>query len=123
MVQVLPLDAHVDHDAQLADDTPGPVVLVNVFHVDPEHGDDLLAAWGDVLRRFRTAPGFLSAQFHRGTAGSGTFLNYALWESTAAYRAAYEDPAFRELLVTYPPETVATPHLFTKQAVASVCTA
>lgn len=123
MIRIEPLDVHVDHEAQLADDTPGPVVLVNIFHVDPEHGDDLLAAWGDVLRRFRTRPGFLSAQFHRGTAGSGTFLNYAVWEDVASYRAAFEDPAFRGLLTTYPPGTVATPHLFAKQAVAGVCTA
>ena len=123
MVHIAALDAHVDHDTQIADTAPGPVVLVNIFHVAPEHGDDLAEVWGDLLRRFRTAPGFLSAQFHRGTAGSGTFLNYAVWESTAAYRAAYEDPRFRALLAGYPPETVATPHLFVKQAVAGVCTA
>ena len=123
MVRIAPLDAHVDHEAQLADDTPGPVVLVNIFHVDPEHGDDLVAVWGDLLRRFHSRPGFISAQFHRGTAGSGTFLNYAIWESTAAYRDAFDDPAFRGLLADYPAETVATPHLFTKQAVAGVCTA
>ena len=98
-------------------------MLVNIFHVDPEHGDDLVEVWGDLLRRFKSQPGFVSAQFHRGTAGSGTFLNYAIWESTAAYRDAYADPRFRQLLKDYPPETVATPHLFTKLAVPGVCTA
>jgi heme-degrading monooxygenase HmoA len=127
MVLIAPLDDHVDHDAQVSDEaleqSNGPVVLVNIFHVDPEHGEDLLAVWGEVLRRFRTAPGFISAQFHRGTAGSGTFLNYAVWESARAYRDAFADPAFQGMLDGYPPETVATPHLFTKQAITGVCTA
>ena len=64
----------------------------------------------------------VEAEFHRGTAGSGTFLNDAVWEDVAAYRDSFADPAFQGLLATYPPETVATPHLFTKQAVAVVCT-
>ncbi len=123
MLNVQELDQFVAHQNQLSDDNQGPVVLVNIFHVSPEKGDDLLAVWANILRTFKSQPGFISAQFHRGTAGSGTFLNYAVWESTAAYRAAYENPDFRERLPAYPDGTTATPHLFRKVAIENVCVA
>lgn len=122
MFTVEELDQHVTHDQQIDDTTEGPVVLVNIFHVDPRDGDDLTEIWAGILRRFKSSPGWISAQFHRGTAGSGTFLNYSVWESVADYRAAYTDPAFREMLPRYPDGAVATPHLFTKVAVGGVCT-
>ncbi|AUD00996.1 antibiotic biosynthesis monooxygenase family protein [Spirosoma pollinicola] len=123
MLNVQELDQFVAHQDQLKDDNQGPVVLVNIFHVAPEKGDDLLAVWANILQTFKSQSGFISAQFHRGTAGSGTFLNYAVWESTAAYRAAYENPAFRERLPAYPEWTTATPHLFRKVAIENVCVA
>jgi quinol monooxygenase YgiN len=118
-----PMDQYVSHETQLADDRTGPVVLVNVFHVPPDRGDELADFWAGILRRFKDQPGFISAQFHRGTAGSGTFLNYAVWESTAHYRAAFGNPEFQALLDGYPEGTVATPHLFAKVAVPDVCIA
>lgn len=123
MLNVGELDQFVAHQDQLNDDNQGPVVLVNIFHVTPEQGDNLLTVWGDILRTSKSQPGFISAQFHRGVAGSGTFLNYAVWESIAYYRAAYENPAFRQQLPAYPDGTVATPHLFRKVAIDNVCVA
>lgn len=117
------LDEHVTHDQQVEDTGEGPVVLVNIFHVAPEDGDDLAATWAAIIRRFKSSPGYISAQFHRGTAGSGTFLNYSVWESVAHYRAAYTDPAFRAELPGYPDGAVATPHLFRKVALPGVCVA
>ena len=117
------LDKHVTHDQQTEDDTDGPVVLVNVFHVKPDEGADLIALWGDIIRQFKNQPGYISAQFHQGIAGSGTLLNYSVWESTAHYRAVYNDPAFRSKLPGYPDGAVATPHLFRKVAIAGVCVA
>ena len=123
MLTVNELDPFVSHQDQLSDDSQEPAVLVNIFHVNPEHGDTMVAVWGDILRTFRSLPGFISAQFHRGTAGSGTFLNYSVWESVAHYRAAYENPKFRKMLVGYPEGSVATPHLFRKIAIENVCVA
>lgn len=116
-----PLDPYVSHVQQIDADTLGPVVLVNIFHVQPDKADALATHWGDNLRRFHTLPGFLSAQFHRGTAGSGTFLNDSMWESVEHYRAAFKNPDFEALLAGYPEGTVATPHLFQKEAIAGVC--
>ena len=123
MFKIGELDEHVTHSQQTDDDTDGPVVLVNVFHVKPEEGDDLIALWGGIIRQFKNQPGYISAQFHQGIAGSGTFLNYSIWESTAHYRAVYNDPEFRSKLPGYPDGTVATPHLFRKVAIPGVCVA
>lgn len=123
MLTVHELDQHVTHDQQVQDPTDGPVVLVNIFHVDPKDADELEGTWSAILRRFKSSPGWISAQFHRGTAGSGTFLNYSVWESTAHYRAAFTNPDFRSMLPGYPDSAVATPHLFTKVAVEGVCVA
>ena len=123
MFSIQQLDQHVTHDQQVQEENSGPVVLVNIFHVKPEEADQLIKVWGDILRTFRSAPGFLSAQFHQGTAGSGTVLNYAVWESAAYYRAAYEDPTFRSKLPGYPDGAVATPHLFRKVAIENICVA
>lgn len=123
MLNVQELDQFVSHQDQLNDDSREPAVLINIFHVTPEQGDKLEAVWGDILRTFRSLPGFISAQFHRGTSGSGTFLNYSVWESVAHYRAAFENPEFRKKLVGYPDGAVATPHLFRKVAIENVCVA
>lgn len=117
------LDQHVTHDEQVKDPAEGPVVLVNIFHVDPADMEDLVSRWGDIIRTYKSAPGFISAQFHRGTGGSGTLLNYAVWESVAHYAACYNDPAFREMITDYPSGAVATPHLFRKEAIKDVCVA
>ncbi|ADB41340.1 antibiotic biosynthesis monooxygenase family protein [Spirosoma linguale] len=123
MLNVQELDKFVTHQAQLNDDSKEPVVLVNLFHVAPEQGDELMVVWGDILRSFRSTPGFISAQFHRGTAESGTFLNYSVWESVAHYQAAFENPVFRQKLPNYPDGAVASPHLFRKVAIQNVCVA
>jgi heme-degrading monooxygenase HmoA len=101
----------------------GPVVLINVFHVLPSQADALLSAWADDARYFKRQSGFISAQLHRGVAGSGTFLNYAVWESVAHFRRAFESPEFRAKLSAYPESTVASPHLFQRVAVPDVCVA
>lgn len=96
---------------------------MNIFHVAPDQADDFVSAWGDIIRKFKSVPGFISAQFHRGTAGSGTFVNYAVWESVVHYRAAFANPDFQDLIAGYPDGTVATPHLFRREAIQNVCVA
>jgi len=48
-------------------------------------------------------------------------LNYAVWEATADFRAAFSHPEFRAKLSSYPSSAVASPHLFQKVAVPGIC--
>ena len=99
----------------------GPVILINTFKVAPEDAEALLAAWAADAAYLKTKPGFISTQLHRGIAGSGVFLNHAVWESVEAFRNAFGDPKFQETFARYPDSTVASPHLFQKVAVPGIC--
>jgi len=50
-------------------------------------------------------------------------MNYAVWESTAHFRAAFTHPEFRAKLSTYPSSAVASPRLFQKVSVSGICVA
>ena len=113
MLQRIEMDRNVTLFDQLQEDV-APVILVNTFTVAPEDADALLEAWTADAEYLKAKPGFLSTQLHRGIAGSSTFLNYAVWESVAAFRAAFGDPEFQATFERYPDSTVASPHLFTK---------
>jgi hypothetical protein len=65
----------------------------------------------------------VSTQLHRGIAGSGVFLNYAVWETVEYFRRAFENPEFRTKLDHYPASATASPHLLCKAAVAGICVA
>jgi len=67
--------------------------------------------------------GFISTQLHRAIGESPTYLNYAVWESTADFRAAFTHPEFIEKLSAYPSSAVAVPHLFQKLAAPGFCVA
>jgi heme-degrading monooxygenase HmoA len=66
-------------------------------------------------------PGFISTQLHRAIGESATYLNYAVWESVAHFRAAFSHPEFRAKLTAYPASTIASPHLFQKVAIPDIC--
>lgn len=51
------------------------------------------------------------------------FLNHAVWESVAHFRAAFTHPAFRSVLDAYPSSAVVRPHLRARVAVPNLCTA
>jgi hypothetical protein len=51
---------------------------------------------------------------HQGIAGSTVFMNCAVRESVAHFRAAFTHPEFTQALGQYPPSAVASPHLFTR---------
>ena len=123
MLTLQELDERVSIRDQLKEESDEPVVLVNVFHVAPEQTDTLIAAWADDARYFKTQPGFISTQLHRGIGGSGTYLNYAVWETLDQFRAAFANPEFQRKLAAYPDTVVAAPHLFRKLAVSDVCLA
>jgi heme-degrading monooxygenase HmoA len=100
-----------------------PVVLVNVFTLDKAHEQTFLTAWQEDAAIMKRQPGFISTQLHRAIGESPTYLNYAVWESTAHFRAAFERPEFRASLSAYPSSVVASPHLFQKVAVPGICVA
>jgi heme-degrading monooxygenase HmoA len=117
-----PLDPAFPIERQLTVDAT-PVVLVNVFTLDKADEQTFLQAWHDDALFMKRQPGFISTQLHRAIGESPTYLNYAVWESTAQFRAAFTHPEFRARLSAYPPSAVASPQLFQKVAVPGVCVA
>ena len=117
-----PLDPAFPIERQLAVDA-SPVVLVNVFTLDKVDEQAFLEAWQADAGFMKQQPGFISTQLHRAIGESPTYLNYAVWETTAHFRAAFSNPMFRAKLSSYPPSAVATPHVFQKVAVPGICVA
>ena len=120
MLQLKPLDPQVPVFQQLAAEQ-SPVVLVNLFQVDEKDVDALLAAWEADANWMKRQPGYISTQLHRGIAGSTVFLNYAVWESVAHFRAAFSHPDFKQALGSYPSSAVASPHLFERLSIPNLC--
>jgi len=117
-----PLDPAFPIERQIALDV-SPIVLVNVFTLDKADEETFLRVWQDDAAFMKRQPGFISTQLHRAVGDSPTYLNYAVWESTAAFRAAFTHSEFAAKLSTYPSSAVATPHLFQKVAVPDICVA
>jgi len=117
-----PLDPAFPIERQIALEAE-PVVLVNVFMVAAADEQTFLGAWQSDAAFMKEQPGFISTQLHRAVGESPTYLNYAIWESTASFRAAFTHPRFRAALAHYPGSAVASPHLFQKVAVPGICVA
>ena len=109
--------------ADQMDANEGPIVLLNVFTIDPEDEADLLKSWASDASFLKKQPGYISTQLHKGLAGSGTYVNYAIWESTETFKAAFTQPEFQKYFDDYPDSAIARPHLFRKLAIANHCTA
>ncbi|MBK8891076.1 MAG: antibiotic biosynthesis monooxygenase [Dechloromonas sp.] len=120
MLELRPLDQNVPIFQQLSSDV-SPVVLVNVFEVAEPDIPALLKAWENDANWMKQQPGYISTQLHRGIAGSSVFLNYAIWESVAHFRAAFNHPDFQSALEQYPSSAVASPHLFSRMTVPNLC--
>ena len=120
MLQVQPLDIKIPIFHQLQADQ-SPVVLVNIFQVAEADISSLLKAWAEDASWMNRQPGFISTQLQQGIAGSTVLMNYAVWESVAHFRAAFNHPEFKQSLERYPASTVASPHLFTRLSVANLC--
>ena len=117
-----PLDPNFPIERQLGIEA-GPVVLVNVFTLDKADEPSFLKVWRDDAVFMKRQPGFISTQLHRALGDSPTYLNYAVWESTAAFKAAFTNPDFQASLSAYPSSAVASPHLFQKVAAPNICVA
>ena len=122
MVTVKPLDPEFPIQKQLGLDA-GPVVLVNIFTVDPSDQEALEKAWRNDALWMKKQPGYISTQLHKSIGESSMYLNYAVWDSIADFRAAFSNPEFQNELSHYPSSAVTAPHLFEKVAIASCCTA
>ena len=122
MARLRPLDPDFPIERQLGIDT-SPVVLVNVFTLDQAYEQSFLNVWQEDAAFMKRQPGFIATQLHRAIGDSPTYLNYAVWESTAHFRAAFTHPEFRSKISAYPATAVASPHLFRKVAVPGICVA
>ncbi len=122
MTCLRPLDEKYPIERQLGVDA-APVALVNVFTLDAADEQAFLDAWKDDAAFMKRQPGFISTQLHRAIGESPTYLNYAVWESTETFRAAFTHPDFIVKRAAYPPSAVASPHLFQKVAVPGICVA
>jgi heme-degrading monooxygenase HmoA len=123
MVNFVEMDQTITLAEQLNEDG-GAVILVNLLTVPPADVDQLLAAWALDAAAMKTQPGFISTQLHRGIAGSGTFLNYAVWETVAQYRASRNNAELRaKARAAYPESMTARPHLFRAIGVPGICVA
>jgi quinol monooxygenase YgiN len=120
MVKLVEFDEKVTL-AQQMDEDIGPVILINKFTVNPEEVDQFLKVFASTTEMLKQQPGYISAQLHRGIAGSCTFVNYAVWESTEHFKQAVSSPNFQSSLADLPPSTVMSRHLFTKVAVPGIC--
>jgi heme-degrading monooxygenase HmoA len=120
MLELRPLDQNVPIFQQLSTDV-SPVVLVNVFQVAEPDIAALLKSWENDANWMKKQPGYISTQLHRGIGGSTVFLNYAVWESVAHFRAAFGHPDFKSALEQYPSSAIASPHLFSRVTVPNLC--
>jgi len=121
-LQVRPLDPSFPIERQVVLDA-SPVVLVNLFTLEKADEQAFLKSWQEDAIFMKRQPGFISTQLHRAIGESPTYLNYAVWETTEQFRAAFTNPEFRAKLSVYPPSVVASPLLLQKVAVSGICVA
>ena len=116
------LEPRATIESQLSD-SGGPLILLNVFTLEAEDAEDFLEAWTNESSFFATQPGYISTQLHQGVGGKTMYGNYAVWESAAAFAAAFHNPKFKETAKLFPSSVVALPHLVRKISVAGFCVA
>ncbi|MGA9319132.1 MAG: antibiotic biosynthesis monooxygenase family protein [Nitrososphaeraceae archaeon] len=120
MVKIIEMDDSVKLGEQFEAEVEA-VILMNKFNVGPDEVEEFLKVFADTTKVSKQQPGFISAQLRRGIAGSCTFISYVVWESVAHFRQAFDKPEFRENMVKVLPNTVMSPHLFKRVAIAGVC--
>jgi heme-degrading monooxygenase HmoA len=120
MVIIVEMDERITLEKQLDKDV-GPIIVMNKFNVDLQEIDEFLQVFAKTTETFKQQLGFISAQLHRGIAGSSTFVNYVIWESAAHFKQAFNRPEFKSNMANVLPNTVMSPHLFKKVAVPGIC--
>lgn len=119
--KLVEMDEQVTFVEQMNQDTVGPIMQINKFNVNPDEVDEFLKAFAATAEVLKRQPGYISAQLHRGIAGSCVFLNYEVWESAEHFKQAVSSSEFQSSIVGLPPSTVMSPHLFKKVAVPGIC--
>ncbi len=114
------LEPRATIESQLSD-KGGAVILLNVFTLEPEDAEAFLKAWSAESEFFSKQPGYISTQLHKGVGGDTMYVNYAVWESVAAFAAAFHNPEFKKTGRQFPESVVALPHLVRKIAVPGFC--
>lgn len=117
------LNDNVSLADQMHSNEDGSVVLINVFTIDPVDEKELIATWKHDADFMRAQSGYISTQLHKAIGGSGTFVNYAVWESVESFQRAFTHPEFQARINNYPKSAVVSPHIFKKIAVAGHCVA
>jgi heme-degrading monooxygenase HmoA len=112
------MDRDVTLAQQIENAGDGPVILVNKFDVRSDDTTQFLSSWAEDASYFKRQPGYISAQLHRGVAGSGVFLNVAVWESVDHFKRALAG-----FQTKAPENVIAAPHLFRRVAVPDICVA
>ena len=118
---------HVEMDTrqkladQFADTSDAPVILINLFDVDPRDSEDFKRAWAQDAAFFRRQTGYISAQLHHGIGNSSMWLNYAVFESAKAFGATTQQPEFAPLRGIYPDSATAHPNLFRRVRIPGIC--
>jgi heme-degrading monooxygenase HmoA len=120
MTKFVEMDEQVTLSKQMEEDT-GPIVFMNKFSMKSEDVDEFLKRWAADAAVFKQQPGFISAQLHRGISGSGTFINYAVWESAAHLKEAVNNTDIQARISEYPASIVISPHIFKKVSVPGIC--
>jgi quinol monooxygenase YgiN len=121
MAKLVEMDERVGIFTQMEEDV-GPVIWINKFSVDPKEFDQFLKGYAIDNEKFKQQPGFISTQLYKGIGGSGTFVNYAVWESAAHFKRAVNNVMNpNDTMSAFPAGTVASPHLFKKVAVQGIC--
>jgi heme oxygenase (mycobilin-producing) len=81
-------------------DTAGQVTLMNNFQVAEDRDEQFYAIWDRTRRYFTRQPGFRSLRLHRAVNQDATYrwVNVAVWDSEADFRAAFATEEFREVV-------------------------
>ena len=118
--KLIEMDEQVKFFEQMNEDV-GPIMMINKFNVEPEQADDFLKAFAATAEFMKKQPGYISAQLHRGIAGSYTFINIEVWESADHFRKTVTSTGFRSSITGLPSGTIMSPHLFKKVEVPGIC--
>jgi quinol monooxygenase YgiN len=120
MTKVIEMDEKVSLGKQLQQEA-GDVVLIITFIVEPEDEDKFVKTWASAAEISKKTSGVISAQLHKGIAGSRVWISTHVFESTEAIRQQYSNPDFPKKLSEYPDRIVTSSHVFKKVAVPGIC--
>ncbi len=121
MLNHVEMDKRQKLSDQFADQSDEPVILVNLFDVDPKDNEHFIRAWQQDAEFFERQPGYISAQLHHGIGRSSMWLNYAVFESARHFGDAMHAPEFKPLRSVYPDSATAHPNLFRRVRIPGIC--